>query len=479
MSYLPLFHDTRHLPPILVIGGGVIAAAKVEALSSVSARLEVLAQDISQACLDLCQAHGYLYTQTTYSAAFLEGKRIVIAATDDDALNARIANECRERGILVNVVDNPPLCDFIFPALVRRGALQVAISSSSISPVLARMVKQRIEAMLPASFERLIIFMQETKSKLRGHLTQIQPRRLFSEQVVTGAIAEEVLEGNDDRAHTLFDAALNAYPDVKQPALYLIGAGAGNPDLLTLKAIRLLGRADVILVDRLVAPEIINQFARKDAQKIFVGKTRCHHHKKQEDIDALLEEHLRAGRIVARLKGGDPGIYAHGAEEIAVAKRLGVPYQIVPGITAASACAAYAGIPLTERGGALSVRFLTIYKEQLHDATFWEGLRYATRDTLVLYMSSHHYSTVCNRLIAEGFAPDTPLLVIEQGSTPYHREYASTLAEFYGTYGAHCFASPCLMIIGDVTRWREEHHWKEAPTHPGDYFPPIPTEEAA
>ena len=258
-----------------------------------------------------------------------------------------------------------------------------------------------------------------------------------------------------------------------------MGAGPGNPDLITLKAIRLLSQADVVLYDRLVSPDLLTMYARKDAEKISVGKTRCHHHKKQSEIDDMIESLLRKGKIVVRLKGGDPGIYAHGAEEIAIAKKVGVPYQIVPAVSAANGCAAYAGIPLTERGGAVSVRYLTIYKEQLHDARFWEGLSYATNETLVLYMSSHHFGLVCAKLVETGFSPQTEFLAIEQGTTPYHKELAGTLGNFDADYGDYSFASPTLIIVGDVVKWRHAHHWKEAPLTQGEYFEPLPASEVA
>ncbi len=479
MSYLPLFLHASERFPILVIGGGEIAAAKTEALASVGADVRVVAEHLGDAIITLCDAHGYPHETASYTPELLNNIKIVIAATDDDVVNERIASDCRARGILVNVVDNPPLCDFIFPALVRRGDVQVAISSSGVAPVFARLLKHEVEKLLPASYERLIEFMRSKKQALREHLTKLQPRRLFSETILRGAIANEVLEGNRAKADAMFDAALKGTPNANQAALYLVGAGPGNPDLITLKAIRLLSQADVVLYDRLVSPELLTMYARKDAEKISVGKTRCHHHKKQAEIDEMIEALLSKGKIVVRLKGGDPGVYAHGAEEIAIAKKVGVPYQIVPAVSAANGCAAYAGIPLTERGGALSVRYLTIYKDQLHDAHFWEGLSYATNETLVLYMSSHHFGLVCKKLIEAGYDAGTEFLAIEQGTTPYHKELPGTLGDFDADYGDYSFASPTLIIVGDVVKWRHDHHWKEAPEQDGQYFEPLPPKEAA
>lgn len=479
MSYLPLFLNIKASKPALIIGGGEIAAAKIEALVSVGATVEVIAKKLSPAVVELCDAHGFAYQEAVYQPSQLDGKQIVIAATDDHVLNEQIAADCCERGILVNVVDNTALCDFIFPALVKRGPLQIAISTSGISPVLARMIKQIIEKAIPVEFERVINFLQGKREVILKKLSKIQPRRLFGEQVINGPVSEELLEDNVLRAEVLFNEALNAWPNEQKAGLYLIGTGPGNPELMTLKAIRLLSQADVVLYDRLTAPELLEQYARKDAVKVFVGKTRCHHHKKQSEIDELLEQYLIQGKIVARLKGGDPGIYAHGAEEIAIARKVGAPYQIVPGITAANGCAAYAGIPLTERDGAKSVRFNTLYEKQMQDDDFWESLRYSTQETLVFYMSSKHYGALCEQLLGVGFAPDTPFVAIEQGTTPYHRELPGTLATFEEEYGNYEFASPTLLIVGDVVRWRESHGWKEAPQDNGNYFAPLPPKEAA
>lgn len=479
MSYTPLFLRAEMHGPVLIIGGGALAAAKAEALAGVGAHVEILAEKAGPGIQDLAAQHGFPLQEASYTPFCLEGKRIVVAATDNHDTNTQIAADCRARSILVNVVDNPELCDFIFPALVRRGPLQIAISSSGISPVLARLVKQQIEQLIPAEFAKLIAFLDDKKTAIRKRFASIQPRRMFYETLIRGVIAEEALEGNRKNADHLFEQALTAAPDANQAALYLIGAGPGHPELITVKAVRLLSQADVILYDRLVSPLILEQYARKDAQKIAVGKTRCRHLKKQDDIGELIETHLRKGRIVARLKGGDPGIYAHGAEEIAIAKKIGAPCQIVPGITAASGCAAYAGIPLTERDGASALRFITIYNERLQNEEFWYSLRRSQNETLVFYMSTPHYALLCDRLIKVGLSPHTPLLIVEQGTTPFHREYESTLSAFTQDHGNRTFASPCLLIVGDVVRWRTENAWKEPPQETGQYFTPLPEENAA
>ncbi|MDH5722278.1 MAG: siroheme synthase CysG [Alphaproteobacteria bacterium] len=477
MAFTPLFINAEKHGTILVIGGGEIAAAKTEALASVGAKVEIVAEKQSQAILNLCKKHGFTFHEASYDHSFLRDKKIVVAATNDNDLNAAIAAECNKRNIWVNVVDNPALCDFIFPALVRRGPLQIAISSSGIAPVLARMIKQRIEMSVPESFEKLITYMKERKTKLRESHKNLQPRRLLGEDIINGAIAEEVLEGNTAKADELLDKAIKSLPDTKKGALYLIGAGPGHPELITLKAIRLISQADIILYDRLIPQSLLTQYARKDAAKIAVGKTRNHHLKEQQDIDELIEEHLGKNNIVVRLKGGDPGIFAHGAEEIDIARKMNCPYQIIPGVSAANGCAAYAGIPLTERGKTLSVRFLTLYTQTLHDEDFWQSLKHAKKETFVFYMSTPHYGFLCQKLQEIGFAPQTPLVVIEQGTTPFHKQYTSTIGTFATDHDNSKFASPCTMIVGDVARLAEQNQWKQEQPETKDYFPYLEQEK--
>lgn len=464
MKFFPLFLRLAGDRRILIVGGGAVAQAKAEALLPYAESLHVVADAFAGSTEAFLRAHAISYAVTSYNANLLDGVGLVIAATNKQDINRRIHDDARARGVLVNVVDKPELCDVIFPAIVRRGALQIAISSSGLSPVLSRLIKQQIERVIPWQFENLIEFTREKRALVKEKLHTLQKRRLLWHAVLEGNVAEEVLEGNADRAEALFYERLEeAQVVTNQAALYLIGAGPGNPDLLTVKAIRLLGCADVVLYDRLIAPEILDMYARKEAEKICVGKTKDYHLKSQESIDEMIARHLKAGRIVARLKGGDPSIYAHGAEEIAVARELGAPYQIVPGITAATGCAAAAGIPLTERGGAQSVRFLTLYKESLTDAAFWESLKHSHNETLVFYMATHYRATLCEKLLEAGFKAATPVVAIEQGTTPQHREYEATLGSFGKKYANHIFQSPTLLIVGDVVRWRKEHSWKEAP----------------
>lgn len=472
LAYFPLFLKTGDDRPVLLVGGGAIATAKAEALTSTGMRVDVITREASDALKTLAQAHDLQITERDYDANVLAGYRIVVAATDDDDVNARIAADCKARDILVNVVDAPELCDFIFPALIRRGDMQIAVSTSGVAPVLARMVKQTIERATPPGYSKLASFLSQKKDTLRDVLPKLQPRRLFLEEIVQGPVAEELLEGNESRAEELFNAALARQDNASTGALYLVGAGPGNPELMTLKAIRLLAKADVVLHDRLIPPDMLAQFARKDAEKISVGKSRGFHKAQQENIDTLIERHLRKGHIVVRLKGGDPGIFAHGAEEIAVAKRVGAPYQVVPGITAANGCAAYAGFPLTARDVAKTVRVMTLTRADLDKNETWASLQNGADETLVFYMCTPHYTRLCAGLLDTGFDPDTPLMVIEQGTTPYHREFTATIGTFAAEYGNHTFATPCLLVVGDVVGLKQGG-WKETAAETGQYFHPL------
>ncbi len=477
MDYFPLFLRLTETQRVLIVGGGAVAHAKLESLVAYGAAVQVAAPKLAAKTERLCRTHGVEIIRTAYDSALLGGKAVVIAATNDAALNQRIHDDAKARGLLVNVVDQPSLCDVIFPAIVRRGPLQVAISTSGLSPVLARLVKQSIERVLPWRFEALVGFAAHYRERVKQQLSSMQARRLFWHDVYEGPVAAELLEGNDTRAAALLEGLLGEHAEVtNHAALYLIGAGPGDPELLTVKAIRLLSRADVVLYDRLVGPGILDMYARKEAEKICVGKTRDHHVATQDDIAGLIGEHLRAGKIVVRLKGGDPSMFAHVTEEIRVAKELGVPYQIVPGITAAAGCAAAAGIPLTERGGAQSVRLLTFYQKHLYDASYWQGLAHSTQETLVFYMATKHRDALCAKLMEHGFAADTPIVAIEQGTTSSHAEYEATLSTFAERYGQHTFLSPTLLIVGDIVRWRRAHGWREPVRDPLPFFPTLSEE---
>ena len=469
MSYIPLFLSTQNTDRIVIIGGGEVAMAKTEALAASGASVQVVAKAVLPELQQLLIETGGSAEVTAYDKDILTGAKLVIAATDDEALNQQIHDDAHALNIPVNVVDNPPLCDFIFPALVNRGNVQIAISSSGINPTLARLIKRKVEHALPANLTELAGWLKTKKDMVRNHIKNLQARRLFWEEILDGSITQEVLEGNKNRADWLLQKALHQSPAEAHAALYLVGAGPGHADLITIKGAQILGQADVILYDRLIPNELLERYGRKDALKISVGKERGSHSKTQEEIDALLHEHLLAKRIVVRLKGGDPGVYAHSAEELAIARKLDVPYQIVPGITAALGCAAYSGIPLTQRGGANGIRFLTLYDEQMYDDDFWQSLALSKHETLVFYMSTSKRELLRRQLLDHGFDESTPMLAIEQGTTPQHHEYEATIGTF-DSYTKQNFITPVMIIVGDVVRWRQAYSWKEEPAEHRSYF---------
>lgn len=470
MSYAPLFFKLGPQTRFTIIGGGNIALSKTETLTGLGAKVHVAAREILPELKTLLDATDGSFVEAEYAASQISSATIVIAATDDRALNERIYRDAKDQRKIVNVVDTPELCDFIFPATIKRGDVQIAISSSAVSPSLARAIKRKIEQVLPWNLDALAKWINEKRDVVKAHLKGIQSRRLFWDEVLDGGIAQEVVEGNNAKAETLFAQALSESPAASRAALYLVGAGPGHPDYITVRGTQLLGQADVVLYDRLIPPDLLTRYARREATKIAVGKSADHHIKTQDAIAELIETHLVQNKIVVRLKGGDPGIYAHAAEEMEVARKLGVPYQIVPGITAALGCAAASGFPLTERDGASAVRFLTYYDETLYADGFWKSLELSRDETLVFYMTTKKRNTLIEKLLSIGYNPSTPAVIIEQGTTPNHAEYEATLGTFVETFGDTNFITPTLLVIGDVVRWRSTHSWREPATIREDWF---------
>lgn len=448
--FFPLFLNIRDAK-FLIIGAGKISLAKLETISEFSENVSVLAPKI----LDQISETNTRIIQDFYDKKYLLDADIIIAATNDYGVNKQVADDAKALGKLVNVVDDAKNSVFTFGANVKRGEIILSAATSGVSPVLARLLKQRLQKFLPENFSILSDFLAKNKEIVKEKFSKIQARRLFWQEVIEGVIAEEVLAGNIVKAQLLLETKLQNSKNKTESAVYFISAGPGDPELFTLKGVKLLSKADVVLYDRLVSPEILAH-SRKDALKINVGKTRDLHRYKQDEINDLIRKYAKEGNIVARLKGGDAGIFGRVGEEIEAIADLEIPYQIVPGITAASGAAAYAGIPLTSRNTNKSVRFLTIYKDELVDETYWRELA-KSGDTLVLYMSSHNISTIAKHLILAGKDANTPLAVIEQATTPFQKTFTSTL----GTHQDRNFISPSLVIIGDVVNnrydWREEN----------------------
>lgn len=459
MPYFPLFLDIGNIK-FLLVGTGNIAVAKLETLLEFKADVKIIAKDdLSKIAQELIKNNDLNFEKVAYSKEYLRGIDLVIAATNDKEVNQQIAADANAFGILVNVVDDALSSDFIFGANIKKENIIISTGTSGISPVLARVLKERINLALPDNLNLLNDFILNNKDKTKAKLSDLQARRIFWQEVLEGIIGKEIEAGNVNKAQKLFEEKLVQTENKKQGAVYFIGAGPGDPELITLKAINLLSKADVVLFDRLVSEEILT-YARKDALKINVGKKRDLHRYRQNEINELIRDYAAKGNIVARLKGGDVAIFAHLSEEISSIKNLNIPYQIVPGVTAASAAAAYSGIPLTSRDSNKSVRFLTIYEADLFSKEYFKNLS-ATNDSLVLYMSSHNLGIITKNLIKARKDPKTPLAIIEQSSTPFQKTFVTTLTDFERDFGGKEFISPSIVIIGEIVHQHQDFAWKE------------------
>lgn len=462
MSFLPVFFGLEQ-KSVLIIGGGKIALAKLETIFEYTDNITVISDNFDHELLDFTKESNINIITDKYDKKYLSNFDLIIATTNNNNLNKQISQDARNLQKIVNIVDNADISDFIFGSIVKRDDLNITIGSGGLSPVLTRIIKQKIEKILPENIHDLNDFIRKNRQKVKNKLTNIQSRRLFWQEVFEGNIAQEVLNGNFIKAQDLFDQKLFNKNNKAESALYLIGAGAGDPELLTLKAVKLLSKADIVLYDRLVSDGVLD-FARKDALKIHIGKRKDFHKYSQTEINQLIEKYLKGGNIVVRLKGGDPTIFAHLFEEIDIAKKLHTSYQIVPGISAVSAAASYNSIPLTARNISKGVRILTLYKTDLENTKYWQDLA-KSDDTLAFYMSSQNAKFIADRLIEHNKNPETKIAVIEQASTKYQQIYISDLKNFQ----QRAFRSPSLIIIGDVVKFAEKYSYNE-PKEEKNYF---------
>lgn len=456
MDYFPVFLDLKQRRCLLV-GGGDIATRKGRLLARAGARLCIVAPNISEELKQLAeQGDGELHYRE-YQSADLDDVVLVCSATDDHALNERISRESQARYLPTNVVDSPALCSFITPAIVDRSPLVIAISSGGEAPVLARMVRAKLETLIPKSYGRLAQLASRWRDTVKQSFSE-ENRRRFWEKVLQGPIAELVFSGQDERAERAIEEDL-ANPDFvdTQGEVYLVGGGPGDPELLTLKALRLMQQADVVLYDRLVSPEVM-ELVRRDADRIYVGKRRSHHHLEQESINEMLLNLAREGKRVLRLKGGDPFIFGRGGEEIDLLAAHRIPFQVVPGITAASGCAAYAGIPLTHRDYAQSVRFITGHLKTDNPNLTWPELALPGQ-TLVFYMSLVGLEEICQTLIHNGRMPDTPVALVEKGTLQAQRVLIGTLESMPALVAKSDVHGPTLLIVGEVVQLHHQLSW--------------------
>ncbi|MGC3819941.1 siroheme synthase CysG [Acinetobacter sp. G11] len=443
--------------PCLIVGGGRIAYRKAVLLAKAGAVIDVIAPEIENDLLEIVRASQGQYVQAPFSPDIpLRDYRLVIAATNNKATNVQVFEACEAEKILVNSVDDLPHCRFMVPAIIDRSPLVVSIATNGKSPVLSRQIRTQLEASIPHGMGKLADFSGKWRAAVKAKIENPDERRIFWEDLYVSPLKEQVFNDNLAEADRLIEQALMEWKAPKGE-VYLVGAGPGDPELLTLKALRLMQQADVVIYDRLVSPAIMD-LCRRDAEKVYVGKARSNHSVPQEGINALLVEYAAQGKRVCRLKGGDPFIFGRGGEEIQELFAAGVAFQVVPGITAASGCSAYAGIPLTHRDYAQSVRFLTGHLKEGSPELPWNELVYENQ-TLVLYMGLVGLEKICAQLIAHGQRPDMPVALISKGTTPDQKVVVGTLADIASKVTEHQIQAPTLTIIGEVVKLREQLQW--------------------
>lgn len=466
MDHFPIFLNVR-AQHCLVVGGGDVGLRKARLLHSAGAQVTVISPALSLEMHKFVAQHALVHVATSYAPAQLDGMRLVFAATDDHAVNQRIYADCEARGILVNAVDQPALCRFITPSIVDRSPVIIAASTGGAVPVLARHLRARLETLVPANYGELARIAGEFRLAVKEKLPGTSARRLFWEALLSGPFAERVLAGQADAARVLAQQALAAADanTLTRGEVFLVGAGPGDPDLLTFRALRLMQLADVVLYDNLVSDAVLD-LVRRDADRIYVGKKRADHAVPQEDINLSLVRLAKEGKKVLRLKGGDPFIFGRGGEEIETLAENGIPFQVVPGITSAAGASCYAGIPLTHRDYAQGVTFVTGHRrgDKGGDKAGGEEPLDWTRstsahETLVVYMGITQASQIARELMSHGRRADTPVAVIEKATTPQQRVHIGTLATL-GELIAHAgIKPPALLIIGDVVKLHDHLAW--------------------
>ncbi len=459
MDFLPVFLNVKN-KPCLVVGGGSVALRKVTLLRQAGAVVHVISPSLNEALDALRQQQAIVHHAQAFDPSYLDSCVLVIAATDDAAVNREVSESAQSKNIPVNVVDNPELCTFVMPAIVDRSPLMIAISSGGQSPVLARLLRARLETLIPHAYARLALYAGQLRWQVKQHFTHQKRRRLFWEKALQGPFAEMVLSGKDKAAQDYFQQLLkNEDDDESSGEVYLVGAGPGNPDLLTFRAMRLMQQADVVIYDRLVSPEIL-EMVRRDADRIYAGKERSRHTMDQESINQLLVRLAREGKRVLRLKGGDPFIFGRGGEEIETLASHRIAFQVVPGITAASGVAAYSGIPLTHRDYAQSCIFVTGHLKNNTLDLNWQMLAQPNQ-TVVIYMGLLGLPVLCRQLIAHGCPSNTSAAIIQQGTQQTQKVVTGTLETLPERAAAEQLVAPTLIIVGEVVRLHQKLAWFE------------------
>jgi uroporphyrin-III C-methyltransferase/precorrin-2 dehydrogenase/sirohydrochlorin ferrochelatase len=456
MNYLPIFIDIKQ-KPCLVIGGGDIALRKINLLLKADAAVTCVSTECCDGIKKLVKNNKIIHIEKAFEATDINTQMLIISATDDSTLNAQVSVLAKAANIPVNVVDSPELCSFVMPSIVDRSPIVIAISSAGKAPVLARLIRAKLESTIPHAYGKLAELAGNFRDQVKAKFNNIEDRRYFWEKTFSGIVAEKVFSGKVDEAKADLQAQLDGSTDSGVGEVYLVGGGPGDPDLLTFKALRLMQQADVILYDRLVSDGVM-ELVRRDAELIYVGKERDNHAVPQGDINQLLVDLAKQGRRVCRLKGGDPFIFGRGGEEIETLAENGVPFQVVPGITAASGCSTYSGIPLTHRDYSQSCRFVTGHLKDGSMNLPWDELA-VEQQTIVFYMALVGARHLSEQLIAHGMRGDMPVALVEKGTTPDHQVYVTNLAELPNLVESTTIHAPTLIIIGEVVKLREKLNW--------------------
>ncbi len=465
MDLLPIFMNIRGRRT-LVVGGGEVAARKVGLLLEAGAAVTVVSPALGSTLQSQADSGAVTWRQAAFAPADLDGVTLVVAATDDEQVNRQVSELAQARNLPVNVVDNPELCSFLMPSIIDRSPVQIAVSTGGASPVLARLLRARLESAIPAAYGRLAQLVESFRDKVKARFKDTNARRNFWEQVLQGEIAEMVFAGKDEQARDALEAAVAAGKDEPVGEVYLVGGGPGDPDLLTFRALRLMQQADVVVHDRLVSKQVLD-LCRRDAERIYVGKERDNHALPQDEINMLLVKLAKQGKRVCRLKGGDPFVFGRGGEEIETLAAEGVTFQVVPGITAAIGMSSYAGIPLTHRDYSQSVTFVTGHLKDGSMNLNWSALAQPNQ-TVVFYMGLKGLSVICDNLIKHGRSPDTPMALVQQATTPRQKEFIGTLGTMTKVIAKEEIKPPTLIVVGEVVQLHKQFSWFEPQAYYGD-----------
>jgi uroporphyrin-III C-methyltransferase/precorrin-2 dehydrogenase/sirohydrochlorin ferrochelatase len=458
MEYLPIFADLKG-QPCLIIGGGDLAFQKADLLLKSGATVKLIASELSVKVKELIDQKLIEHQTRPFTDENLNKCRLVMVTDCDQIIAKTVSEAAKKRGVLVNVTDKPELCSFILPSIVDRSPVQIAISTAGSSPVLAKVLRSRIEAMLPQSYGRLAVLLGSYREKMKELYHNAFARRKHWEKIFSSTIVEDFLSGNETKAKNDLDKELSGEKKLEKitGSVCLVGAGPGDLDLLTIRALRQIQNADTIVYDRLVAPELLN-YARKDVELIYVGKKSRHHVLPQDEINQKLIDLAKEGKNVVRLKGGDPFIFGRGGEEIEMLIAANVDFQVVPGITAASGCSTYAGIPLTHREYAQSCVMVTGHLKEGELNLNWEAL-VQPMQTVVFYMGLSNVEVLCRELQKHGMPSDKPAALIEKGTTKKQRVYTGTVATLPELVRKTKLHPPALIIIGDVVSLQKKLSW--------------------